>query len=806
MDRLIKIVNEMMESRIAVLYGPAVEDSFLYRGGEQIFEHALLLALQEKGVERVAFVAPHRPIFFLDQVSTDLARHASVRQQQASAPTPNFVGVEAPLGQLNLIPPPPQVADTGSLEGIGDAIAIRNLNALMTDDQVPTAVVFLQSEATLQEFSERRTLAGLMGEWFRLPATNKNILILVYACETFGSLDAAGTHNPVPEVREMIRERRSVFRLGFPELMVAEAALCYAKDHGADIPPDDEGLIAPKMVREDVLLKTWLRRLSSEKTLTLEIMQKKGWVGPSELDFQTALDKVVGLDETKQRVREIIAMGKTVQSMRAKGLNVPFPNLNYLFTGNPGTGKTTFARLMAQGLKEAGLLLRGQFVEVSAGDLIGDVVGASRIKSNEAVDRAVGGVLFVDEINTFLHDAGDFAKEAMDELLRRMENDRGTTAFILAGYDDTILEINKGLARRLPEHNRFEFTDYDPPALLAILFDNLKERMIDYSGHEDMLRLLVERFYQGRDPSRFGNAGEMRNMAEGIFSKWAARAAGLITPLEKDDIPPQYRRYMRDGKVEVKAALDELERLSGLQEVKDYFSNFARRVILDQAMGNKPHLQNFVFVGNPGTGKTSVGRMVARMLHHLGLMPTEKFTEKGASEMMSGYQGQTPILTRQTIDEAANGILMIDEAYAALGAGDYGQQFIDELVRMVELYRDRIVIILNGYPREMGALMQVNPGLRSRFDVTVPFEDIPLPDLEGLAVKTLGELGFSVEPLVVAAIGARMEILSQQSNYGNARTLLALVDKVITRHAERVVDFDNPAAPPDTLITIEDVP
>jgi len=248
------------------------------------------------------------------------------------------------------------------------------------------------------------------------------------------------------------------------------------------------------------------------------------------------LDQLVGLSPVKEFVRRLVALYEEA------GASPTLP-LHMVFTGNPGTGKNTVARLMGRLFKALGILRQGHVVEAGISDLVGGYVGHTAIQTNAVIDRALDGILFIDEAYQL---AGPFGQEAIDTLLYRMENEWERLIVILAGYPEEMqrfLEAKPGLKSRFP--NIIHFPDYTPDELMQILLLMLRERGLNWTEEmEGKLREIVDGLYATRDKG-FGNAREMRNLAQGLYERWAdrvgSRGLSVDEPLRPEDIPESYR-------------------------------------------------------------------------------------------------------------------------------------------------------------------------------------------------------------------------------------------------------------------------
>jgi len=263
------------------------------------------------------------------------------------------------------------------------------------------------------------------------------------------------------------------------------------------------------------------------------------------------LDALVGLDAVKHEVHRATNFARMQVLRREQGLPVVKASLHSVFFGNPGTGKTTVARLMGRIYKSLGLLKRGHVVECDRGRLVAEYVGQTAVRTHAAIDSAMDGILFIDEAYALAgRGAEDFGNEAIETLLKRMEDDRGRLVVIVAGYDKPMkqfIDSNPGLESRFT--NYLNFPDYSPEDLAEIF-----HRMAAQSGlvgttkAENKVLKLCTALYASRD-EQFGNAREMRNLFEAAVRNQSTRlvASGqcdhqALTTLMPEDIPDQFDR------------------------------------------------------------------------------------------------------------------------------------------------------------------------------------------------------------------------------------------------------------------------
>lgn len=252
--------------------------------------------------------------------------------------------------------------------------------------------------------------------------------------------------------------------------------------------------------------------------------------------LQKELDGYIGLENVKKEVRNLINIAQIYQKSRENGLPTADMSLHMVFSGNPGTGKTMIARFMARVYHSLGILSKGQLVEVDRSGLVAGYVGQTAIKTSKVLEKAAGGVLFVDEAYTLISGSEhDFGQEAVDTILKAMEDNRDDLIVIVAGYTDLMhdfIESNPGLRSRF---NRYlEFTDYTPEEMLEIFQGNCKKS--SYEPKEAALEKLLE-YFKGMTAAHrrtFGNARGVRNVFERILSCQANRLAEMDSVTKED--------------------------------------------------------------------------------------------------------------------------------------------------------------------------------------------------------------------------------------------------------------------------------
>ena len=289
--------------------------------------------------------------------------------------------------------------------------------------------------------------------------------------------------------------------------------------------------------------------------------------------------------------------------------------------------------------------------------------------------------------------------------------------------------------------------------------------------------------------------------ARAVYQKLVHKNPNSVYIQKIHDLLHQERQEERDpAKKSVEAALDQLNVLTGLSQVKDKVNRIVKytqfykirssRLALEEEVKSAYH---FAFLGNPGTGKTTVARILGDIFHSLGIIEKSEVVEVDRSDLVGEFVGQTAVKTKAVIDKAMGGVLFVDEAYALAPAGggnDFGAEAIDTLLKAMEDNRDNLIVIFAGYNDEMRRLLQINPGLDSRINFQIQFEDYTSEELVDIAQNFAKSHHYDLTPEAIDAFKLRISERQVDIHFANARAVRNIIEDAIRERAYRLMDTD----------------
>jgi len=487
------------------------------------------------------------------------------------------------------------------------------------------------------------------------------------------------------------------------------------------------------------------------------------------------LDSLVGLAGVKNEVNGLINLIRMSQRRKRLGLPMPPMSRHLVFAGPPGTGKTTVARLYGSVLAELGVLSKGHMVEAARADLVGQYIGSTAIKTTELVTKAMGGVLFVDEAYTLTAGSGgsgpDFGQEAIDALMKMMEDHRDELVVIVAGYSELMerfLESNPGLASRFTR--TVEFPNYSVDELVTITTDLCRKHY--YELTDDAVEAVTEFYRRVPKGATFGNGRVARKLFESMVNSQATRmasepptrdselnritSADLAAELAEIEALPGSRGDERvNVAADLPSAIDSsrtwrrLGELTGQDGVRRAIGETLLAFGRDGARRRSVRQANAVLTGGPGTGRREFARLYARALSELGLVPVGH--EVGVSlarDWDAQWPGQARSLVGRAWQEAAGGILTI-----GWDGTDTSGEVAEALTDRFREGGDAPVVLVLTEPGRWATLLDRAPALAEWFGRRWDLAPYTGNDLARIAIRYLIDRGHEVPDEVCTAIG-----------------------------------------------------
>lgn len=395
-------------------------------------------------------------------------------------------------------------------------------------------------------------------------------------------------------------------------------------------------------------------------------------------------------------------------------------------------------------------------------------------------------------------DSNDYGSEAIETLIKAMEDNRDKFTVILAGYTNEmnkLIKLNPGLKSRI--NLIIEFNDYSDKELLEIAKSMAEKDYYKLSKKGE--QAFIEKINKEKVDENFANARVVRNIIENAIREKAFRIGDKkvskkqLTILEPKDFGVN---LSFNRKEKMNSLKKELYNLIGLDEVKRLIEGVVDTLELQykkRNMGLKTEniSLNMIFSGNPGTGKTSVARVLSKILKEIGVLKKGHMVEVTRTDLVGQYVGQTAPKTLEKIKEAYGGILFIDEAYSLNGGGenDFGREALATIIKEMEDNRDKLVIIMAGYTKEMQELMELNPGLKSRIKFLIEFPDYNDDELMAIFMLLCKKEGYMIEKSAQEKLKEifKKEYLIRDKHFGNGRLARKYYEKIKMNQASRII-------------------
>jgi AAA+ superfamily predicted ATPase len=538
-----------------------------------------------------------------------------------------------------------------------------------------------------------------------------------------------------------------------------------------------------------------------------DIMGIKPAFNPEKSAAWKELQELNGLDDVKESILSIVNQANQNYEREAQGKDPLQMTPNRVFLGNPGTGKTTVARLYGKILADFGVLSKGDLILKNPGDLIDRYIGWSERNTKEALAEAEGSVLIIDDAHML--DPGKegngcpFRRGVLDTLVAEVTGAPGEDlCVILCGYPDRMKDMyansNPGLARRFPLDTAFKFEDFGAKKLSEILDMKLQKEKLPVT--DKAREVAMDMLKRASVRPGFGNGGEVANLiskaalARAKRVEERAKAAGPEEvnvdniPIEPEDFDPDWDRSTR-------AVANTRALFEGMIGFEDIIAKFESYQYMAQGMrlrniDPRPYIPfTYVFKGPPGTGKTTTARKMGQIFYDMGLLAAPDVIDVSASQLVGEYCGQTGPKTMRLLESALGKVLFIDEAYRLAGGdpSSFQSEAVSELVDAVTKpkFARKLIIILAGYDEDMDRLMRVNPGLHSRFATELEFRPLRAEQHMEQLRQVVGKVGITIQSTTdmdAATRGTLISSLNRMSGdkgWASGRSVETLGETVI---------------------------
>lgn len=793
-------------------------------------KQALHRQLTVNGYERIIFYSYAEGAFFLDQKSKDLWHG----RKEAEPEKPLFANK---ILKGHLKPKGQEEKETLSFT-VSPTEMLRAAEHFMNDSEIATAIVFPNGIEAIKEFAAIEQGKVLDNFFIRVTEgtvnqiLNPNIAIFLFnrseseVESIFCGVEkesikkylldfAVTTRHVIPspnkiEIRNLLNYLRihgngkKKLKTDCTELeqiseMIARKIARNIAEKGKNYLISAEELqafdlkgtlrfLVKNVLEKDMLLNMeTCKRMCKKDDEPSALERLNGLIGMQAV--KDAVNGFISLNKNKGMVQEFLPVSRLEKPKKRPDHQQI--NLHFALTGNKGTGKTTAAKLIGEILCENGFLSTGHTIVTSPGELIGDVIGASERNTRQAIERAMGGVLFIDEAYELAND-NDYASSIVTQIVADMERLKGDFSLIIAGYPDRIeelMETNEGLKGRFAD-NWILIEDYTPTELTEIFMSMAKGKGMEIS---DALRELLPNFFQNwyyaKRLTEWANAREVENLLGSMRKKCTN---DVLTP---ELIPDKLKQYTSNEAEE--NAMAQLSSMVGLKTVKVEIENMLRYAKFKKECSPR----HFLFSGNPGTGKTTVAAILGKVLKNIGVLKKGHVVRTLPRELIAGYVGQTAEKARKVFESALDGVLFIDEAYGLLpgsgGSGEKDSDFGGAVMNLLLEYTDPennkpISFICAGYEKEMESFLAFNQGLARRFQV-IHFDNYTAEELRQILEIQMKKNGYNAEQGYLESacnyFRKNIEIIAKKYNGGYvSQYLRKSEDKMFKRLWEKYPD------------------
>lgn len=543
-------------------------------------------------------------------------------------------------------------------------------------------------------------------------------------------------------------------------------------------------------------------------------------------------DNYIGLKNLKQSLKDFITYLDFINERKKSGIEIEESiSANCIFLGNPGTGKTSIARLLGKFFKAIGLLDNGHVIEVDRADLVGEYIGETAQKTDKVINQALGGILFIDEAYSLKKENSgqDFGQEAIDIILKRMEDYKGKFFVIAAGYPalmQNFLESNPGLKSRFTHY--FSFDDYTAEELTSIykLF-SAKDKYIVEKEAEQFISERLETICANADDS-FGNARYVRNLFNETKVELSKRYQSLeesekdfsaLNTLRKEDVQSAFiilenrNNHTKVRKDKVDKYISEVNNLVGLDDVKILFNKIFASIKVDKLKKERSITSihknfNSFFISEHGSGTSTIARLYAKSLKESDRLTKGQLVEIDGSTFYGLDKLDAYLLIDELFKKLIGNVILVNDVIATLQCNnDFSDSLLQYFLKKLYLISDDVVAILSGTKEEMETLINNFPVLGNQFPNIFYFEPYSTRQLLEIALNISQKNNYQLDEgawqqMLELIVELKKEI---RKNFYNARTIKELINKAISYQEDRILTIKDINESDLMMITYEDL-
>ena len=582
---------------------------------------------------------------------------------------------------------------------------------------------------------------------------------------------------------------------------------------------------------DSIIAEEFSNKQSTQQPKKIEQLHKTSYDKIPLSSLFAEFESLVGLTNLKQSLKDFITYLDFVNERKKLGIETEDSiSAKCIFLGNPGTGKTSVARLLGKFFKSIGILEHGHVIEVDRAELVGEYIGETAQKTEKVINQALGGILFIDEAYSLKKENSgqDFGQEAIDIILKRMEDYKNKFFVIAAGYPlpmQNFLESNPGLKSRFTHF--FTFDDYTAEELTLIYkIFSAKDKYVVHKDTEAFLTERLESICINADAT-FGNARFVRNLFNETKVQLSKRYQLLeenekdftaLNTLHKEDVYTAFANLdnrsnnTKSNEKKVDKYINEVNNLVGLDDVKIVFNKILASIKVDKHKKERSisliHKNlNSLFISEPGSGTTTVARLYAKSLKE-----SERLTKGLLFEIDSStFYGLSKIDAYLMMDELfknllGNVILVNDISAALQCSNDFSDSLLQYFLKKLYLINDDVVALLSGTKEEIENLINDFPVLENQFPNVFNFESYSTRQLLEISLSICQKKNYQLDE---GAWQQMLELIDnlrkeKRKNFYNTRTIKEILNKAISIQEDRIISAPDINDDDLMMITFDD--